>query len=172
MYAVNKYTKSRQNGPPQQGPSYNSQSSQRYMDNGAPQQQYYQPGPGQDGQQQQQQRGVTPMAFVDRRSQQPEKSQQAQPQYMLTNNTSAPVPSYGYDAQGGYYYQTDSPPQYQSNQQRGGYVEPDEIFEPSEYGSARKGSGGGSGDFLNTLMQNAGGLKEGKGKDLLSKYLK
>ncbi len=173
MYAVNKYTKSQQNRVPQQNSNYNPNNSQRYMDNGASQQQSY--NPSQDAQQQQQ-RGITPMEFTDRRSQPADNSQQAQPQYLLANSSDAPVPSYGYDGQGGYYYQADSrnaPPQYQNyGQQRRGFVEQDEVFEPSEYGSARNGSGGGSGAFLNSLMQNAGDLKGGKGKDLMSKFMK
>jgi hypothetical protein len=205
MYAVNKFTKSQRNGPSQQDPNYNTRNSQQYLDNGVPQQQYYYTQSKQDGQQQQQQQqGVLPMEFTDRRSQkQPQQQREgAQPQFLVTNDSNAPLPSYAYDPEGGYYHETEprfvsaapatqmrdakmargSPPQqYPSygQHQSQGFVEADDIVSESGFGGARNrrsGSGGGSGSgsaaLLDTLMQNMGGLKDGKGKDLMNKFLK
>jgi hypothetical protein len=201
MYAVNKFTKSQRNGPSQQDPNYNTRNSQQYIDNGVPQQQYYYTQSKQDGHQRQQQQGVLPMEFTDRRSQkQPQQQREgAQPQYLVTNNSNAPVPSYAYDPEGGYYHETDPrlvsapapqmgdakmargspPPQYHSygQHQSQGFVEPDDIVSESGFGGARNrrsgsGSGSGSAALLDTLMQNMGGLKDGKGKDLMNKFLK
>ncbi|KIW64514.1 hypothetical protein PV04_09442, partial [Phialophora macrospora] len=202
MYVVNKFTQSRRDAPSQQDPNYNPRNSQQYIDNGVPQQQDYYTQPKQGGQQQQQQR-VIPLEFTDRRSQKVPQQQQegAQPQYRLTNDPNAPVPSYAYDTEGGYYYKANPrvvsapapqmpdsynttgspPPQYHAyGQYRAeGFVEPDEIVSESEFGGVknrrsgrRSGSGSGSAALLNTLMQNAGGLKDGKGKDLMNKFLK
>ncbi|KAJ9613558.1 hypothetical protein H2200_003500 [Cladophialophora chaetospira] len=99
FYAGKKYTQSHQNGSPQQGPNYNSRDQQQYFDNnGSQQQQYYYPAD--EKREQQPQQKVVPMEFTDRRSQSSEKEQQqSQAQYLLTNNSNAPVPAYGYDAQ-------------------------------------------------------------------------
>jgi len=189
MYAVNKLAQTAQNRRPSPQP----QSQQQYMDNGNPQQQYYNtPSQTQNGQQQQR---VVPMEFSDRRG--PQQSNQNQPQYLLTNDANSRVPTYGYNAEGGYYFELDPPsssappamayannrgspppPQYENFRGQGqqGFVEPDEVSD-SGYGGPSNfrggnGSGGGSAALLNTLMQHAGDLKDGKGKDFVGKFLK
>jgi hypothetical protein len=179
MYAVNKYAQTRQNQQPSRQPQ------QQYFDQGIPQQRDFYQGSNQVGQQYQQQQRVMPMEFSDRRG---SPQQGSQPQYLLTNDSSAPVPVYGYDAEKGYYYEIDpramphrapamayadragSPPQYQDYPpQRQGFVEADEV---SDAGFSNRGSGSGSAALMNTLMQHAGGLREGKGKNIMEKFIK
>jgi hypothetical protein len=184
MYAVNKFAQASQNR--RQSP----QPQQQYIDQGASQQRYYDNGPNQgyQQQQQQQQQRSMPMEFTDRRGQQ---EQGGHPQYMLTNESSAPVPTYGYDAERGHYYEIDpraastrapamayanggsSPPPYRNSRQQPGFVEADEVSDSGfRDASGRSNNGGGSAAFLNTLMENAGDLKGGKGKDLMAKFMK
>ena len=181
MYAVNKVAK-----------GYQQSQAQRPQ----PQQQAYYDAPqnySNEGSLQQQKQRVTPMDFNDRRdSPQQNRNQNQQPQYLLTNSSTAPVPNYGYNTQDGYYYEPDSraqrasspvyasaggiPPLYQQYRQlpQRGYVEDDEVAPEAGFaqGSRSNASGGGSAALLNTLMQQAGGLSDGKGKDFLGKFLK
>jgi len=105
----------------------------------------------------------------------------------LTNNASESLP-YGYNP--GDEWGSAPPPQYhntypnpnngsmyarQQQQQRGGFVEQDEVLTESDFPSqGRRGSGNGSGGagFLNTLAQQAMSMdKSGKGKDLVGKFM-
>jgi len=181
MYAVNKISKGYQ-----QNQAQRPQQQQQYYNN--PQQSSNQ-GSQQQQRAPQQQRSVSPMEFTDRRGN-PQETQTQQPQYLLTDNSNAPVPNYGYN-QDGYYYETDSraqrasspmyasaggPPQYQQyrGQPQRGYVEDDDVLTEADY-QQNRGMGGGSGgsaQLLNTLMQQAQGMSGGKGKDFLSKLMK
>jgi len=159
IYAVNKVTKASAANKQSSQSQYPYQPQPQYTDN-------YNPYNGQQQQQQQSQKAV-PMEFVDRRGSPSQQGQQPQ-QYLLTNDSSAHVPVYGYNAEGGYYFEIDPrnanatappamayasgatrgsppPPHYNAQRQQGGFVEADELS-VSDYGR--------------------------KGKDLLSKFMK
>ncbi|OCT45351.1 hypothetical protein CLCR_06306 [Cladophialophora carrionii] len=181
MYAVDKYTQSRRKGHLQQDPNHHARNPQQYIDNGVPDQHHYYYTEAKLGsQQQQQQQKVIPLEFTDRRNQQPQQQQGAQPRYLLTNESNVPVPvPPPHPAPQTAYTKSEgsSLPQYHNyGQQRAqGYVEENEIVSQSEFGGSknRRGAGGsGSTALLNTLMQNVGGLKDGKGRDMVNQFLK
>lgn len=181
LYAVNKIAKAaetRRTSPPPATQGYDN-SRQQYLDNGAPQ---YYPGQGQG--QGGQQKNVTPREFVDRSGPAGQAQQQRQPCLLTDENASSPL-TYGYNVEKDSYYEIDAraapahayaggaPPQYQTwqpqQQQRRGFVEPDEA--DYDQSSTRGGNLGGNGLFsaLAPLAQQA--LSGGKGKDFMDKFM-
>ena len=168
IYAVNKIAQTAQNN---QNRRSSPQPQQQYVDQGASYQR-----------QQQQQQPARPMEFSNSRGQ-PQQGN-GQSQHLLTNDADAPVPVYGYNAEGGYYYEitprgdpkrnsaqmayanrASSPPRYEYQEQRErGFVESEEY----DNGAGRSGSGA----MLTNLMHGVGRGKGGKGKDLMAKFMK
>ncbi|KIW90868.1 uncharacterized protein Z519_08651 [Cladophialophora bantiana CBS 173.52] len=188
IYAVNKITKTAENRRTNPAPvaAQDDNTRQQYLD--APP--CYYPDPYQQGQAKQQQHyqpqeKVLPMEFTERRGS--HQQQQSQRQVLVTdNNAHAPLPS-GYNNQGQYNYELDrraapapasmyagsaQPSDYQNwrQQRQQGFVEPDEVSNSHSDAPSRGGNAAGTGLF-NTLAQQAMNIKDGKGKDLVGKFL-
>ncbi|OAG37308.1 hypothetical protein AYO21_08493 [Fonsecaea monophora] len=132
------------------------------------------------------------------RRRQQQQQEDRHPKVLTTSNSAySPLPHgynhqdhdghvYGYDATAQnasestsnlYAYPNNAPPPHYDNgrqrrqqQQHHGFVEPDEVSDPT-FDAPRRGENGKRTGFLDTLAHQAMSIKDGRGKDLVGKLL-